>query len=135
MKIELREMIKEMDLNKRELSLVLFPKAKHPAMALTRLISGRSKLNEQQIYRLSIFTGIPIEGLYKESLYWKTTAREGLVYFTKRNYRAIYDPSTGITKVYSLDSLLATHVVSSPMQPLSDYLTEINSIIINSNNQ
>jgi hypothetical protein len=131
MNIDLRTLIQARNLDKKELAKVLFPKAKHPAMALARLLSGRAKMNEQQIYRLSMFSGLSIDALYYESLHWKQVAHNGLIRFTLDDYSAIYSPTMGITKIYHLESLLATHVLSSPNQPLSDYLTEINRIVIN----
>jgi hypothetical protein len=131
MNIDLKKLIDSRNLDKKELAKVLFPKAKHPAPALARILSGKAQMQEAQIYRLSMLSGLSIDALYYESLNWKQTVKNGLIRFTLDNYSAIYSPETGITKIYHLESLLATHVLSSPNQPLSDYLTEINRIVIN----
>jgi hypothetical protein len=131
MNVNLKKLIEIRNLDKKELSKVLFPKSKHPMSALSRMASGKSSMNEEQLYRLSMFTGLSIDALYYDSMQWKQTAQNGLLRFTLDDYSAIYSPQTGITKIYHLESLLATHVLSSPNQPLSDYLTEINRIVIN----
>jgi hypothetical protein len=119
------------NLDKSHLADLLFPKHRHPGIAFSRLINGRSKLDEKQIFRLAMFCNLSIDQLYEESMNWKMTSREGLVRFTLDNFSAIYSPVTGITKIYHLESLLATHVLSKPNQPLSEYLAEINNLVIN----
>lgn len=131
MNIDVKKLITVRKLDKKELSKVLYPKAKHPSPALSRLLSGKSKLSEEQIYRLAMFTGLSIDALYYDSMQWSMKSSDSLIRFTLDNYSAIYSPQTGITKIYHLESLLATHVISTPNQPLSDYLTEINRIVIN----
>lgn len=131
MNINLRKLMNDLKLDRNHLAQILFPTNKHPNVALTRLLAGRSKLVEDQIFRLAMFTGLTVDALYAESLHWKHTAQNGLVRFTMDTYSAIYSPATGITKVYHMDSLLATHVISKSNQPLQEYLTEINQIVIN----
>ena len=131
MNINLRQLIKDRKLDRAQLSVALFPTSKHPAMALTRLLSGRSKLSEQQIFRLAIHTGLTTDALYEQSHQWKQVSQGGLLRFIRDNYIAVYSPATGITKVYHLETLLATHILSAPNQPLSEYLSEINRIVIN----
>lgn len=131
MNIDVKKLITVRKLDKKQLSVVLYPKAKHPSLALGRLIKGKSKLSEEQIYRLAMFTGLSIDALYYDSMQWSMKSSDSLIRFTLDNYSAIYSPQTGITKIYHLESLLATHVISTPNQPLSDYLTEINRIVIN----
>lgn len=131
MRINLKKLIHSRGIDKSHLAQVLYPDHKHPSMALTRLIAGRSKLQEEQIFRLSMFTGLSVDALYSESMHWKRTEQAGLIRFSLDNYSAIYSPATGITKIYHLDSLLATHVLSKTNQPLGEYLSEINQIVIN----
>ena len=131
MNINLRKLMYDRKLDRNHVAQVLFPTNKHPNVALTRLLAGRSKLVEDQIFRLAMFTGLTTDQLYQESLHWKHTAQNGLVRFTMDEYAAIYSPATGITKIYHLESLLATHTISKTNQPLQEYLTEINQIVIN----
>lgn len=131
MHIDLHKLIEDRKLNRSHLSQVLFPTHKHPAMALTRLLSKRTSLDEEQVFRLSMFTGLTVDALYRDSLHWKRSHTGGLVRFSRDKYSAVYSPTTGITKVYHLEKLLATHILSKPNQPLDVYLSEIDEIVIN----
>lgn len=129
MRIDLSAIIADRDLDRTALAKVLFPSNEHPMPALTRVLQGRARLKEEQIYRLSLFTGLSIDALYKDSLYWKITQHEELVRFSRDNYSAIYSPATGITKIYHLESLIATQTISASNQLLADYFREIHEII------
>jgi hypothetical protein len=129
MRIDLNAIIVDRDLDRPTLAKVLFPSNEHPMPALNRVIQGRARLKEEQIYRLSLFTGLSIDALYKDPLYWKITQHEDLVRFSRDNYSAIYSPSTGITKIYHLESLIATQTISASNQLLADYFREIHEII------
>jgi hypothetical protein len=131
MRIELAKLIKQRNLDKAVLAKVLFPGNLHPAQALTRLLAGRNTLKETQIFRLSAYTGLSMEALYDSSLQWGSLSNQGTIRFNRDNYVAIYSAETGITKVFHLEKLISTHVLSQPNQPLSQYLSEINQIIIN----
>jgi hypothetical protein len=131
MLIDIRKLMQERNLDRSTLARVLFPLNKHPNMALTRHMCGSSQLTESQIYRLSIYTCLPIEALYEEFIAWKKKEENGLVRFSRDTYSAIYSPVTGITKIYQFDSLLATHIISKSNQPLNEYLEEVNQVIIN----
>lgn len=128
-RINLAQLIQDRDLDRKQLAKVLFPKNLHPSQALTRVLANRTSLREEQVYRLSIFTGLSMEALYAGTLHWKMEAKEGLIRFTRDEYVAVYSATTGVTKIYRLDSLLATHTISKLNQPLEQYLEEINTIV------
>lgn len=131
MRIDLKRLIADRDLDKVELAKVLFPGNLHPSSALARVLQGRARLKEEQIYRLSIYTGLSIDSLYADLLYWKTQQQNDVVRFSRDSYTAIYSPATGITKIYHLENLLATQVLGAPNQLLSEYFQQIDEIIIN----
>lgn len=130
MRINLHKLMVDRKIDRKDLAAVLFPGHKYSAVALTRLLSGRSKLGEEQIYRLSIFTGLSIDALYADTMQWKQTSDAGFIRFTMDQFRAVYAPANGVTKIYHLEKLLATHILSKPNQPLSDYLREITDIVV-----
>jgi len=131
MRINLKKLIEDRDLDRAQLAKVLFPDNLHPSVALTRCLSESTALKEEQIFRLSMFTNLSIDALYEESIQWKNRAQGGLVRFTRDEYTAVFSPETGITKIYHLESLMATHTISRGLTPLSEYLEEINNVIIN----
>ena len=127
--INLSQLIEDRNLDKAELAKVLFPKNLHSSHALTRALARGTSLKEEQVYRLSMFTGLSMESLYAGSLHWKMQAKDGLIRFTRDEFTAVYSAQTGLTKVYHLNSLLATHTLSKLNQPLDEYLQEISNII------
>lgn len=131
MRINLKKLIQDRNLDKSTLAKVLFPANKHPSMALSRLMTNNMQLNEQQIYRLSIFAELSIDALFLDSHNWKHEVQNDLVRFTRDRYSAVYSPYTGITKIYHLDSLIATHTISQPTQSLASYLDDISKVVIN----
>jgi len=128
-KINLSKLIEDRGLDRAQLAKVLFPTNLHPAQALTRAMSRGVSLREEQVYRLSMFTGLSMEALYEGSLQWVGQAKDRLIRFTRDEFVAVYSAETGLTKVYHLNSLFATHTLSKLNQPLDEYLQEINNII------
>ncbi len=131
MRIDLSKLIEERKLDKKALACVLFPNNNFPSMALQRVLQRETCLDEQQIYRLSVYCQLSIDALYSESMYWKQSSSNGLVRFSLDNYNAIYSPTTGITKIYDLESLFSTTLMSQNTLTLSEYLNTLNTIINN----
>jgi len=131
MRIDLKRVIEDRDLDRGQLAQALFPANLHPAAALSRLLLSRARMKEEQIYRLSIFTGLSIDALYMDALYWKTTTHDDVVRFSKDNYCAIYSPATGVTKIYHLEKEIAVHVIGFSQKPFAEYFRELDQIIIN----
>jgi len=129
MRIDLKKLIQELDLDKSTLAQVLFPTNSHPSQALARLLQRNVSLKEKQIYRLSMFTGLSIDSLYEDSLLWKMETLEETLKFTRGDYTAIYYPNTGFTKVYELNSPLAVKIVSVRTESLSEYLADVDEVI------
>lgn len=129
--IDLENLIQNLKINRKELAQILFPKSAHPIQGLNRLISRRTMLDEQQLYRLSTYTGLSIDAMYDPAMFWKATVNGEHIRFTNGDYTALYDPETGITKITLFNSRIAIHVISARTQTLKDFLSEINQIIIN----
>ena len=130
MRVDLQNLIDNLQLDKKALAKVLFPKSLHPDLALSRLMTKRSKMDEQQVYVLATYTGMSVDSLYKPAMYWKHEVMNNRVRFTNGDYTALYDPATGITKILLLNKQIALHTLSGNMQPLSEYLQQLNQIIL-----
>lgn len=131
MRIELQTLIDQLHLSKKDVALVMFPDSGYPLMSLNRLLVGRSRLNEWQVYRLATYTGLSIDALYDSQMFWKYAERDNMLRFTNSKYTALYDPQTGITKILLLEKQIAVHTLSPKTVTLEEYLTSINQIIIN----
>lgn len=130
MTVDLADLIHKLNLDKKLLAKVLFPKSKRAALSLSRLLTSRTKLNDEQLYRLSTFTGLPVDALYKSSAYWKSITQGSKTRFTNGDYTALYDQETGSVKVLLLNKQIAVHVIAPKIITLTEFLQSINSIIV-----
>ena len=130
MTVDLADLIHKLSLDKKLLAKVLFPENSRPMLALSRLVTGRSRLNDEQLFRLSTFTNLPVDALYKSSAYWKSITQNHSIRFTNGNYTALYDSQTGIVKVLHLNKQIAVHVIAPKVVTLTEFLQSINLIIV-----
>lgn len=132
--INLDNLILACQLDPAELAARLFPKAKHPKMALTRTRNGQQKLDADQISLLSQLTGLSIAELYGTAR-WTAKHTKGTHTFRNGSYTAVLDTATWTTCVYADDSLIHESVIHSDLVPLGAYLAALDSIIANHNTQ
>lgn len=132
--IDLGRIIEERQLDKKEVAKQLFPTHNYPALALNRIIKGEAALDADQISKLSVMLDIPISELFGEG--WKSNSPEkDLVVFTNGQYVARLNLKEMKSEVYHKNSLLHESIYHNSTIKLSEYLTEINSIINNHKNQ
>lgn len=131
MTVDLQNIIDNFQLDKKLVAKILFPDAMRPDMALSRLLSKRSKMDESQLFALATLTGVSVDSLYAPAKHWKMTAQNNILRFTNGDYTALYDAQTGITKILLFEKQIAIHTLSNTTQPLSEYLQSLNQIIIN----
>lgn len=128
--IDINNIIESKGLDQNDLAKELFPGAKHPKMALQRIIKGEAQLDSDQIVRLSIYTGIAIGELFGERD-WKAQTKEGVHTFESEDYRAELDTNTWISKVWKKDELIHEVVIHDRHISISNYFTLLNNVISN----
>lgn len=126
-KLNLKEIIKEKGLNKRELALMLFPGNIKPDAALQRIVREGHDLNESQISKLALFAGVEVEDLYAG--FWKGKASGNQIKLIRGEYVAILDPKTMTTRLFSNLSLLHEEVLSGKAITLSEYIKYLDKLI------
>lgn len=128
--IDLSKIIEDRGLNTKEVAKELFPKNKYPKLALDRVIKGEAFLDTNQVSRLSLITGVPIQFLYSNGE-WKTTSKEeGIVTFQTGEYRAELNTGEWITKIYHKGSIFHESVIHQESITLSKYLKSLTELII-----
>lgn len=128
--INLKQIVKQHDLDKNELATQLFPGNKFPRVALKRVLSGDAELNASQISKLALLVGVEISDLFLTgSQGWKKTSTKGVITLSTGEYKAELDTTTWITRVFCNDSLFHESIIHSGTTPLSEYLNKINLII------
>lgn len=129
--LNLKNIIETNGLDKTEIATELFPSNSYPMIALSRVIKGESQLNAEQISRLSLLTGIPISNLF-DGAKWKSVvqAPSTCIVFESESYRAELNMETMTSKIYDKDSLIHDSIVSDRFLPMSEYLQNIDNLIL-----
>ena len=127
--IDLNQLIedKDLDLDKGEIAVQLFPDNKYPKLALDRVLRNESALDANQISKLSAITGVSVEDLFSGG--WKCSTTEDTWEFTKGDYKAVYKIKTKNTSIYRGGSLAHEFIIHSSTIPLSDYIRELKTQI------
>lgn len=127
--IDIERLIESGPLSKKELAKQLFPNNNHPDLALNRVIKKISFLDEEQISKLSTIYDKSISELFEEKE-WKTEIKKNVYTFTCNQYTAELNTETNITKIYSNKNLFHESVIFPKATPLTEYLKEIESLIL-----
>lgn len=122
-KIDIKKIVSDLNLDRKELSDKLFPMHKYPTMALDRLLRGEMLLDSLQIGKLSVFTGIPIEELFTPS--WESVVRGKLVLLVSGDNRAELDTHTWETKLFKKSVAVKTLKIHTPQMALSEYISRL----------
>lgn len=125
--IDLKKIIDENDLNKKEIAQQLFPGNKYPALALNRVIAGEAKLDSDQISKLALITNLTIGDLY--GIKFSAKSRDKKMFFEFEDFKAELCLKTWSTKVFHKESLFHEEVLHKSSIALSDYLDELTNII------
>jgi hypothetical protein len=132
-KIKLKELIDKQGLDTKELAEQLFPQNKYPRLALNRVLAGGAVLDANQISKLSLLTGIPINELYSGEN-WKAQSTKGIHVFTNEAFRAELNTETWVTKIFHKESLFHESIIHTGTMKLSEYFEQLNKIITNFKN-
>jgi hypothetical protein len=130
-KINIASVLADSELSKKEIAAQLFPGNKYPALALNRVASGEALLDADQISKLSLLVGKPIEVLYSGSDWVSEPSKDGLT-ITNGDFKAVYFARTGATMIFDKGSLYHETIISSPAITLKEYINIINSEILKS---
>lgn len=123
--MDLQTFIEEFNLDKLKVARKLFPKNKHPMMALSRLIKGKSEMTVSQLKILSNIVGFKQPEILDPNV-WKT---ENSYAIHSKGFTAVLDFESFETRVYDKDKILIDVVLHSSSIVLSEYIEKINSLI------
>lgn len=129
-RINLGKIIADSGIDANEISKILFPENKFPRLALNRVISGESTLNEDQISRLVSFTGMDYNEIFNTSgwLGVKSNNRSEMV-FENGYFRAKLDTNNWTVKIFHRDSLYHETAMLNKYITISEFFKTLDSII------
>jgi hypothetical protein len=131
--LDLNRIIPENNLEVKKVAEELFPKNKYPKLALDRVLKGEAFLDTNQLSLLSLMTGVPIHFLYSNGSWEMSTKKKGMITFQTQDYKAELDLENWVTKIYHKNSLFHEALLHKEAIPLSEYLEQINNLIIKNN--
>lgn len=126
-KINIKKIITENNLDKKEIAQHLFPENKYPSLALNRVISGEANLDSDQISKLALMTDLSINDLYGIKFSIKSADKKMFMSF--EDFKAELCLKTWSTKVFHKGSLFHEEILHRSSIALSEYLDELTNII------
>lgn len=125
--INIDRIIEQSGLDSEEIAVKLFPNLAHPRKALQRVLNGESKLDSDQIAKLSSLTNIPIQDLFNDT--WKSRSSNGIITFTKGDYLVCLDNDSNITRIYKKGASFHESILHNGAISVKDYLKTVDDII------
>lgn len=121
MKIDLKQLFTEVDVNIDEMAELLFPKNNYPRAALNRIFTGDSLLNSDQIYRIAKFFDIEVSVLYQPDD-WSYIQQRRLQVIYLPKFKVFYDSELSYTTMYSKTDMTVIEFPSDSTLSMANYL-------------
>lgn len=128
--IFLKQLIKDKGASRKELAEALFPGNKFPENALRRVFRGQTALTADQAKTIADFLGVTVDELYSCNG-WRGKATGNKHTFTKGDYVAELDLSSGSTRITCRGTELCETLFHCPAITLSEFLSTVDNIITN----
>ena len=128
--LDIVKIIETHDLDVYELAKQLFPTVKYPKLALRRIFRGEAFLDTNQLSRLALMLGVPIEKLFTNHK-WSVKPKKNILLFTSDDYAAELNTVTMTTNIFSKGSIFHEEMIHGGSITLGKYLDNLNQIINN----
>lgn len=119
--------------NIEELASVLFPHAKYPLMAFSRVLEGKTKLDTQQIQNLATFLGVNIYDLFTISG-WAGLTEDKCLTFVKDDYKIKLNYNGAYLLLYKKEKLIYKELSCTTNMTIEEFINYINNLIKNQEN-
>ena len=114
--------------NISELAKVLFPAAKYPAMALSRVIKGEANLDTVQVQVLADYLGLLVSDLFTLDT-WKAKYENSSLTFVRGIYKVRLNYQGAFLVLYKNDELIKKDLLNTSSMALTDFINYINELI------
>lgn len=129
-RINVKKIMADKGLSATQLGKVLYPNNRYPHMAVARLLKEDAALNSDQVDRLANYLGVGISQLYDGAGAWSWVTHKNVHTFTNGEYTAYLDINTFTTRLFHNNSMYHEAIIHSKQTTLSEYLDNINYLII-----
>lgn len=128
--LDLENLIKKSKMDRLVLAKRLFPKHKHPSMALSRVEEGKGLLDSAQLILLSEILQVGVDQLFTGSQWGAAVSKgKGVFELNSGEYTAHLDIPNQTTKLFHKGSEFHETVLHSVAIPLDAYLASLDMII------
>lgn len=110
------------------LAKLLFPGAKYPKQALTRIIKGEAELDAQQLVVLASHLGIMVQDLFAETA-WSSFNEEGCICFQRGRYKAKLNYKGVYLTLYDNDNVIGQYMGDIPNMEVRAFISYIDELI------
>lgn len=123
----INSIIENYNLDIEELAKVLFPDAKYPKLAFTRILKGESSLSVDQLEKLAAHIGIMPSELFMLDT-WANASGNGLLAFKKGRFTAKLNHGNTFLSVYEDNKVITTGFIDSGIS-IDDFTKYLDNII------
>lgn len=107
------------------LAALLYPKAKHPGLAFTRILEGKAVLDVIQLERLARYIGVPPGDLFTVGE-WQYRTQENYLTFVKDDFTVILNKGGYFLTILKGDEVIEQVVASNQALTLEQFIRFIN---------
>lgn len=131
--INISELIARYDLDTEALAKVLFPEAKYPKHALSRVLKGEAVIDVNQLSALATYIGVPAAELLSND-FWKGCTEDGCLVFQKGPYKAKLNYNGVFLSFYKDQELCFQSIGDISNMTISNFTKHLDSLIKNLEN-
>jgi hypothetical protein len=126
--MDLKSIIEEYKLDKKELARQLFPNNAFPDRALDRITQGLGCLYSDQIQKLAEILKVPPGSLFDSE--WKASYEDNHHTFKKGAFTVILNANNWQTTIYKEGNLKIEKLIGAPNMTLEAYFSSIDKLLL-----
>lgn len=126
----INNIIRDYSLDSDELAKVLFPAAKYPKQAFSRILKGEASLSVEQVEILAAHIGVLPSHLFMLDT-WKDASEDGLLAFKKGVFLVKLNYNGTFLTLYKNGEVVDQRVISTHDMPIKDLIEYLDNLISN----
>ena len=126
----INNIIREYSLDADELAKVLFPSAKYPKQAFSRILKGEASLSVEQVELLAAHIGVLPSHLFMLDT-WKDASENGLLAFKKGVFLVKLNYNRTFLTLYKNNEVVDQRVVATNDMSVKDFIEYLDNLISN----
>ena len=129
----INNIIRDYNLDVNEIAEVLFAEAKHPKLALNRILKGEAHLSVEQLEKLASFIGVMPSSLFELDS-WKDATENGYLGFKKGIFKAKLNYNNTFLTLYKNNEVVSEIVLNTQGMTVAQFIEYLDNLILNHQN-